>query len=128
MDPQGSLAGPSAVSAVCYTVSMDLCHDCDAAPGEAHEDMCDVARCLHCGEQRLMHALTGEGCGWKRWGQDVWTGEWPGSAECREFGWFVRWGPPWIPTTADDPEAMPDLNRLVSEAKWSRSEHRWVLA
>lgn len=41
------------------------CPDCDAAPGTAHENGCDVARCAVCGDQRIIcpHADTDEGWG-----------------------------------------------------------------
>jgi hypothetical protein len=54
-----------------------------------------------------------------------WTGEWPGRAECREFGWYAREGKGWEPCGADDPGARPDFNRLVLEAVWDRAARRW---
>jgi hypothetical protein len=104
------------------------CYVCKAAPGELHEMGCQVELCPYCGHQ-LISCCCGEG-------SDVipdadrmpWTGEWPGFAECREFGWyclpcayaFVRCGP-------DAPEAMPNLNRLHTEAVWDKKAKRFVL-
>jgi len=67
--------------------------------GSPHVDGCDVARCTACGWQRISceHEDSDEG-----WGQ-VWTGEYPGSAECREHGLML-------------PDGWPDLNRLASLA------------
>jgi hypothetical protein len=85
------------------------CGDCAVKPGEPHTDGCDVARCVVTGYQRL--ACTGHhDCG-----RNIWTGIWPGEAECREFGWLRASG-------------HPDLNRLHSgEAEWDRKAGRWVL-
>src|SRR5205823_2719377 len=48
-----------------------------------------------------------------------WTGEWPGEAECREFGW-------WCKPSPDDPEGGPDLNRLRKEGIWDRQRKRFI--
>ena len=58
------------------------CGDCAVKPGEPHTGGCDVARCLETGDQRLS-------CGEDHdHGRDIWTGVWPGEAECIEFGWY----------------------------------------
>jgi len=99
-----------------------LCPDCGIAPGFLHEHGCDVEPCPECGLQALS-------CGCEI--QDAsrriaWTGLWPGSAECREYGWFAkRAGVGWIPCSADDPEAVEDLNRLREDAVWNPEKQRW---
>jgi hypothetical protein len=128
----------------------ETCPDCAVSPGEPHEGDCDVARCLFDGGQRLScgvmddvlefvsldlsdgstgfipQAQRTHDCG-----LDVWTGEWPGVAACREFGWWVQdrcsEGLGWAPCAPDAPDAMPDLNRLSLDARWSREQTRWVL-
>lgn len=123
------------------------CNDCGAEVGAEHEDGCDVARCLAYGTQR---ALCGDGAklvvvGIHPWGspivdyvtdghdcgRDVWSGRWPGEAECEEFGWwavFVPNGDPsWKPVPAGTPDAVPDLNRLQIEARWDAERRRWAL-
>jgi hypothetical protein len=50
-------------------------------------------------------------------------------AECVEFGWYSKRNPNgvgWVPCTADDPEAGPDLNRLYIEATWDPARGRFV--
>jgi hypothetical protein len=105
------------------------CQDCAAEPGMTHEPGCDTARCMHTGRQRLACPRTGHDCG-----EDIWTGEWPGVAECREFGWYGHWADerlsgPWTRCAPGHPAATEDLNRLASEmeARWDRKRQRWVL-
>jgi hypothetical protein len=122
------------------------CHDCGANPGEPHADGCDVARCLVTGRQRLScstiifppgadpdralpagdfefgDAHPGEDCG-----HDVWTGQWPGDAECREYGFWSRFTDQgWVQCSPGHPDATEDLNRLVTECRWDRGQRRWV--
>jgi hypothetical protein len=165
--------------------SATACPDCAVAAGTAHGEGCDVARCLHTGQQRLgcfhghgprrvrpgeapaiqgtdftwcevLAALhdddrlppaaecilpTGDtvcGCPADRLhddcGAEVWTGLWPGVAECREFGWYAYFGPEhgetgWVRCSPDDPRGREDLNRLNEpEARWDRERKRWVQA
>ena len=107
------------------------CHDCGAKPGEAHDDGCDVARCTWTGQQRLACGAIGPLIGQEAHdcGQDVWTGEWPGHAECREYGLYCYWpeGGPFIPCGPDHPEALHDLNTLIRCGVWDREAGRWVL-
>lgn len=106
----------------------DRCRDCWVEPGQVHEDGCDVARCVWTGHQRLacgaLLADDGHECT-----NDVWSGTWPGEAECREYGlwaYFVPNGnPSWRPCSADHPGARPDLSRLVFEGWWDRDTKRW---
>jgi hypothetical protein len=100
------------------------CGDCGAKPGQPHTDGCDVARCLQTGLQRLS-------CGEDHdCGHEVWTGRWPGEAECQEFGWWSVFdcARGWMRCDRDTPGAGPDLNRLIGsgEAVWDREQQRWV--
>lgn len=127
-------------------VSSRQCHDCGVMPGERHDEGCDVALCVVCGLQQLQcdpeaeHGLTGPDLP----PMQTWTGEWPGEAECREWGWWARWtvvteyspdgrpdSGPTVPCSADHPDALADLNRLrVAECRgeiaWSRERERYV--
>jgi hypothetical protein len=108
------------------------CRDCGAAIGERHQDGCGVECCPYCGGQ-LLSCLCGGLSGDDDYPPDdrlPWDGIWPGERECREFGWFAKrnWGGVgWVPCEPDEPGAIPDLNRLHTEATWSRKLKRWVL-
>ena len=103
------------------------CHDCGAAPGELHGACCDVEPCPYCGRQLLTcdHWFKTP-----REGDRIpWTGEWPGTAECKEFGWFARPGAKgWESCDPSHPQAWPDLGRLHLEATWDRKGKRWIRA
>lgn len=113
-----------------------LCSDCGVNPGLEHLDGCDVARCFETGFQRLL--CLGEDVG-HDCGRDVWTGDWPGSAECREFGWYCYFDPDsgrWVQISEDvidtfrrecpDVMIQEDLGRLYSDAEWDRERGRFV--
>lgn len=105
------------------------CGDCGVKPGELHSDGCDVARCLVTGRQRLSCNVGTVVFGWPEkhphddCGWQVWTGAWPGTAECSELGWhtfFERPGRGWVRCGPDDPRAGTDLNRLIEETEWDQ--------
>jgi len=129
------------------------CGDCGAAPGAYHEAGCDVERCARCGGQAFACPCIYEVCGidydtmeethpdiyndgptdemcerWEReWGARRlrWSGEYPGVAECREYGfWCV--GPPWKSVPAGTPGAVEDLNRLRRECRWDVEKQKMV--
>ena len=132
------------------------CPDCKAASGEHHQPGCDVERCPRCGMQAITCNCIYELCGinpatmerdhpdiyrngpteamyqqWdKAWGdrRTRWTGVWPGEAECVEYGWYAKLvaGVGWQSCTADDPEAHPNLNRLVLECVWDVNQQKFV--
>lgn len=105
------------------TADRRACGDCAILPGEPHTGGCDVARCMATGGQRLACNENHDH------GRDVWTGMWPGEAECREFGWFSVFTPRegWRKCEADTPGAGPDLNRLhmSHEVEWDPATVRW---
>jgi hypothetical protein len=129
------------------------CRDCGVEPGNPHLNGCDTARCLWTGGQRLQcdSSLAADCCRALRaagrddladelayhldlddpnhdCGEDIWTGIWPGEEECIEFGWYTKWTDHgWEKCEADDPDATPDLNRLIY-AKWNREQRKFVLA
>lgn len=103
------------------------CHDCGVLPGKAHQQGCDQEVCAYCGLQAI-----GCGCASKERGSLPglpWTGVHSGVAECQELGLFAKivpGKPGWTRCEPSDPEGSPDLNRLYTEAKWDRSQRRWV--
>ena len=103
---------------------MKICPDCGVKPKEKHRKNCDVARCSECGFQRLM-------CGHKKGDGGKWEGEWPGLAECREFGLYSRFGVNgWeVGLEATDEGVSEDLNTLTimgarGELVWDKK--RWA--
>lgn len=99
------------------------CPDCAVAVGIAHQEGCDISCCMICGGQRLS-------CDCKGDSTDIWTGEWPGKMECKEFGWYVKMDyekPGWVSCEKDDPDAKEDLSRLYGpDAKWDAELKRFV--
>jgi hypothetical protein len=148
------------------------CGDCGAKPGELHRPGCDVERCCLCGGQAIscdcVYTVNGidrsrlefeyeqiyvqgptqemadrlEEEERKYGGRLPWTGEFPGTKACREFGLYSYWGDretgestddsplerpgKWVVCDKDHPKASPDLNRLPQVAKWDRHQRRWV--
>jgi hypothetical protein len=104
------------------------CPDCDAEPGAFHVLGCDVEQCPYCGGQLISCDCRAQEHGPPLDDRIPWSGEWPGVAECREFGLYCKRaeGKGWRPCSADDPEASEDLNRLAKEYRWDRGAKRWV--
>jgi len=105
------------------------CPDCGVEVGKIHRPDCDVERCPNCGSQMLSCGCLGsETRKWIKKNRMPWTGVWPGTEECREFGWYAKLvlGMGWVPCGADEPGANPDLNRLHVEAVWNKKKKKFV--
>lgn len=106
-------------------MSAKTCPDCGVKPGELHILGCDVEQCPDCGGQLLFDDCGGEtGPVHPRL---PWTGEWPGKAECREFGWYAKRarGPGYVSCAPDDRGAVEDLTRLAGEGVWDAEAGRF---
>ncbi|WP_156934878.1 hypothetical protein [Pseudonocardia spinosispora] len=108
------------------------CSSCGAGIGQAHGEGCEIALCLRTGGQRLM--CVAQDSGFHDCGRDVWTGAWPGEAECHEYGWYCYWREPasdaeygeFVRCESSHPEAMEDLNRLTDDGHWDAVARRWA--
>lgn len=84
------------------------CPDCGTMPDTTHDAGCHVEPCSVCGLQKIACDHAGH-----EPRKAMWTGEWPGLAECRERGWYAMFGPGgWQSCEIDAPGATEDLNRL----------------
>lgn len=117
------------------------CPTCNAGVGTPHLEGCPVSRCPKCGYQAIgCYCATEMFHGRKTWKDDedddvdppeitdeqwdlfdekypplLWSGEYPGTAECREYGFLL-------------PDGWEDLNRLTSGAcTWNAVLGKWVL-
>lgn len=133
------------------------CPDCQVGIGQPHLGACDVARCLWSGLQRLQcfgefgemvqvlaaagrqdladqlqHYLSLDDLD-HRCGDEVWSGVWPGVADCRRLGLWVidgcSQGLGWIRAHRGDIGATESLNDLHSSfIRWDREAGRYVWA
>lgn len=108
-----------------------LCSDCLAKPGEEHAFGCDQEYCSDCGRQYITCD-----CNFRAVPRLPHSVERHGFMECREFGWVLNFklveGEDGeiveVDCDKDDPDAFPDLNRLLrKEAVWSKEKKRFVL-
>ena len=103
------------------------CPECGARPGNVHRRGCDVELCPYCGDQLVRCRCSAPYPPLDD--RMVWTGTFPGVAECEEFGWYARLvpGQGWILCDPWDLDAEPDLYRLHAEAQWDREGKRFIL-
>lgn len=132
------------------------CGDCGAQPQEFHDSGCGKERCPMCGGQIISCGCIYEYCGmpvamleadhpeiysggptlemYAKWDDFYiprrmrWTGFYPGTAECREYGFWCRMTPNdgWQPCDKSHPEATEDLNRLILECDWCFVRQRFI--
>jgi len=105
-----------------------VCPVCEAGPGQFHKEGCDNERCAKCGTQRVSCEPM-RGCdGVYQPERIAWSGREPGEAECEQYGYYSKIVPEkgWVACDKDDPDAQPDLNRLIMECVWDRQQKRYV--
>ena len=134
------------------------CGNCKAKPGDFHVLGCSVERCVRCGGQAIGCHCIYEVLGSdvenmevehpaiffkgptpdmherfdafidRAGGRLPWTGEYPGSAACREFGFWCYWDETegWVQCDRGHPKATEDLNHLVTSARWDAAKRAWV--
>lgn len=88
---------------------------CEVAVGDRHKSFCTMARCKEHGYQLFSCALDAPHT------PSIFKGEFPGTSEATARGWFSRFdeNEGWVECQQDHPDAMPDLNRVMSELVWS---------
>jgi hypothetical protein len=106
----------------------ERCRNCDVSVGQLHELGCTVESCPYCGGQLI---TCGHMRSLKRRPPDddrlPWEGLCTGAAECIQWGWYARRATVgWVPCNQDEPDAIPDLNRLRKDARWDRPSKKWV--
>lgn len=86
------------------------CPDCGVTPGDLHHHECDIERCPRC-----LRQLASCDCPRRppRRHRIPWSGQWPGEAECLQWGWVL-------------PDGEPDIGRLVKEATWDWRQEKYV--
>jgi hypothetical protein len=109
----------------------EQCPDCHVGVGELHEPNCDVERCPYCGHQLLFYMCCDAAAKCNNGVPDKdripWNGYWPGTLDCQRLGWAAKAvSGGWRSCSPDDPDAQPDMNRLLVEAKWDPTHKHFV--
>lgn len=97
------------------------CPQCDAPPGQCHRRGCDLEQCACCGLYR-----SGCECPESAVARVPWAGSCLVLDACLEFGFFGKdlYGL-WLLSHPDDPDAVPDLARLLRRCRWDASARRF---
>ena len=106
------------------------CPSCGVKPGEKHKDGCNIEGCPLCGERGLTCECENIPDGEHR----VYTGLFPGTEECLEYGLWCKWEDEkgWVRCDESDPAARPDVGALADlrhygYLKFDRAEKKWIL-
>ena len=102
------------------------CPDCGVPVGALHSRGCDIETCPCCGGQ-MISCPCAPVMRQQRQYRIPWLGEPEAVTACRQFGWYARFVPNegWVRCEKDHPEAIADLNRLHSEARWNPEAEQW---
>ena len=111
------------------------CPSCLVAATEYHRCDCILETCPYCGRDLHSCMMRPKGCPRKStsfWPPPLddripWNGRLIGVQECCDLGWFAKnVAGKMVPCHADDPGALPDINRLHREAYWDRRQERFI--
>ena len=96
-----------------------------------HDEGCDMARCLHTGQQRLACQMFGPMLGQEPHdcGKDPWLGYDPDADQAAKYGLWCYCPPAGspVPCGPEHPHAMPNVTRLMRNGAWDRESQRWIL-
>ncbi len=105
---------------------MTDCPRCGAKPGAWHVRGCDIEQCPYCGGQAV--CCDPDDASIPLDDRLPWAGLWPGEAEAMKFGWYCKRTPLGRRACRpDDPDGVPDLNRVRREMAWDRLGKRFVM-
>lgn len=87
---------------------------CGVTVGSRHSKVCTIARCKEHGDQFFSCPNDGAHT------PSLFRGDYPGATEAIERGWFSRFdqNEGWVACQSDHPDAMPDLNRVMTKLIW----------
>ena len=100
------------------------CPGCGAEPGQWHRLGCGIEQCPYCGGQA---AYCDEESPIPLDDRLRWAGLWPGEVEAIKHHWYCKLTVAgWRSCRPDDPDGVPDLNRVRREMVWDRNRKRFL--
>lgn len=110
------------------TRTLDRCPSCYCGTGYAHSLFCEIQQCPLCGH--VLQNCSCDGLVAFQYGPTKWTGEWPGTAEAREAGYFCTYNSAtesYVRCCPTDDGAMPDAARVRDEGVWNIDDQKFYL-
>lgn len=102
--------------------TLATCPSCGVELLGLHEMSCEVGRCRPHGEQLAYCLIDGTHA------PTTYKGVYPGTEEAMARGWCYRIDAQGVAESCapDDPDALPDLNRVTVELSWDPSTESYV--